>query len=336
MKNPFFSVVMPAYNASKYIKESIQSILDQSFDDWELVVVDDCSTDSTNEVVRRLMEKAGRIKLHRLPHNSGAAYIPRKEAILRSTGDYIVLLDADDFLEKDYLKKINARILQTNADILLGRMCVFVKYGVFKSYVPKPDFDMSQVIIGKQACMLTIDGWKIGFNGSSVRTSVFEDAFTKYDESFINMYADEMLTRKLLLCAEKVAFADASYYYRLNEESITNKFHVKLFDTLINNQKIKEIIISEFGENSPESAQMDRHIYHTAYQMILFYYTNRKCISDDQRKTILNKLYVAWNSFDRKNILNLGRRATFIKHLNVKGVLLAAHVYYMLKPILRK
>ncbi len=99
----FFSVVMPAYNAEAYIRQAVESVIAQTFTDWELVVVDDCSADSTPDIVEELALMDARIKFSRLDRNSGNAYKPRMRAILSSEGRYVVTLDADDYLEADFL-----------------------------------------------------------------------------------------------------------------------------------------------------------------------------------------------------------------------------------------
>lgn len=87
------SIVMPSYNAEKYIKDSIESVLNQTYPYWELLVVDDCSTDSTMEIVRRFNDD--RIKIFKNDVNSGAA-VSRNKALREAKGKWIAFLDADD------------------------------------------------------------------------------------------------------------------------------------------------------------------------------------------------------------------------------------------------
>ena len=94
-KKALVSVIMPAYNASGYIAESIRSVQQQSFEDWELLVIDDASKDGTSEIVEALRAEDSRIKLHVLPTNQGAGF-SRNIGIKAATGDYISFLDADD------------------------------------------------------------------------------------------------------------------------------------------------------------------------------------------------------------------------------------------------
>jgi teichuronic acid biosynthesis glycosyltransferase TuaG len=93
---PQVSVVMPAYNAQKYIAASIDSVLAQDFGDFELIVIDDCSTDATAAIVRGYVERDSRVRLITLPANRGAPAGPRNLGVQQSRGEWVAFLDADD------------------------------------------------------------------------------------------------------------------------------------------------------------------------------------------------------------------------------------------------
>ena len=98
------SVIMPTYNCGKFIAESIESILHQTVKDWELQIVDDCSTDNTKEVLQPYLEKYPNIHYYCLPENGGPA-VARTEALRRAEGKYIAFLDSDDLWLPDKLEK---------------------------------------------------------------------------------------------------------------------------------------------------------------------------------------------------------------------------------------
>ena len=104
------SIIMPAYNCEKYIGKAIESVLGQTYLNWELVIVDDCSTDFTAEVITDYIRKEQRIKYYRLDKNSGAA-VARNKAIEMSNGIYLAFLDSDDIWEINKLKK-QIRLMQ--------------------------------------------------------------------------------------------------------------------------------------------------------------------------------------------------------------------------------
>ena len=97
------SIIMPSYNTAEFISESIQSVLAQSYTDWELIIVDDCSTDNTDEVVRPYLSDE-RIKYLKNEKNSGAA-VSRNRALREAKGKWIAFLDSDDLWMPDKLSK---------------------------------------------------------------------------------------------------------------------------------------------------------------------------------------------------------------------------------------
>lgn len=101
--NDLVSIIMPSYNTAEYICESIQSVQAQTYPNWELIIVDDCSTDETDEVVRSFLADA-RIRYLKNEKNSGAA-ISRNYALREAKGRWIAFLDSDDLWSPEKLEK---------------------------------------------------------------------------------------------------------------------------------------------------------------------------------------------------------------------------------------
>ncbi len=95
------SVIMPSWNTSNFIAESIESVIDQTYENWELIIVDDCSTDNTDEVVAKFKDK--RIRYFKNEKNSGAA-LSRNRALREARGEWIAFLDSDDLWSPDKLE----------------------------------------------------------------------------------------------------------------------------------------------------------------------------------------------------------------------------------------
>ncbi len=102
--NDLVSVIMPAYNCEALITESIRSVQAQTYENWELLVVNDCSTDRTAEVVSALAEQDPRIRLLHNEENGGAS-LSRNHAIREAKGKWIAFLDSDDMWKADKLSK---------------------------------------------------------------------------------------------------------------------------------------------------------------------------------------------------------------------------------------
>lgn len=103
-EKPLVSVIMPTYNCAKYIAESVESVLAQTLEDWELQIVDDCSSDNTYEVLTPYLKKYPNIHYHRLEKNGGPQGA-RTVAMQRATGRYVAFFDSDDLWSIDKLEK---------------------------------------------------------------------------------------------------------------------------------------------------------------------------------------------------------------------------------------
>ena len=106
------SIITPTYNCGEFIAETIESVLRQSFEKWEMIIVDDCSTDNTKNVVKRYSEIDERIKYYKLEKNVGAAEA-RNYAMNIATGIYMAFLDSDDLWSEDKLDK-QIKFMETN------------------------------------------------------------------------------------------------------------------------------------------------------------------------------------------------------------------------------
>ena len=106
------SIIMPSYNCGRYVKETIQSVQAQTYQNWEIIFIDDSSTDDTIRIVSSLREKDERIHLYQNDHNSGAA-ISRNNALREAKGKWIAFLDSDDLWEPTKLEK-QVRFMEDN------------------------------------------------------------------------------------------------------------------------------------------------------------------------------------------------------------------------------
>ncbi len=105
MERPFFTVVMPAYGVEKYLKKAVDSIRNQTFEDWELIIVEDGSPDRTGELADRLAGKDSRIQAVHHEKNKGLSEA-RNTGIRHAKGKYIWFMDPDDSVEKSLLQDV--------------------------------------------------------------------------------------------------------------------------------------------------------------------------------------------------------------------------------------
>ena len=114
-EEPLVSVIIPVFNAERFLRETIQSVLDQTYINWELILVNDCSTDGSELVARQFLEDE-RIKWINLKDNSGVA-MARNKGVKLARGRFVAFLDADDLFVRDKLKK--------QVEFMLEKDCAF-------------------------------------------------------------------------------------------------------------------------------------------------------------------------------------------------------------------
>lgn len=104
MEKPLVSIITPSFNSAKFIAETIQSVQNQTYQHWEMIIVDDCSSDETVSIIKEIANKDGRIQLIKLEKNSGTG-IARNTALEKATGKFIAFVDADDLWKPEKLEK---------------------------------------------------------------------------------------------------------------------------------------------------------------------------------------------------------------------------------------
>lgn len=144
---PLLSIVMPTYNRAKVIQHAIRSIIDQTVEDWELIIVDDGSTDNTEEVITSFADP--RIKYFKLEHSGNISYV-RNRGNEKATADYIVVQDSDDMSFPDRLEEIYRTFKETDADVVYhGWYYTFVDpyhNAKFRGVKPAQEFDKRHLL----------------------------------------------------------------------------------------------------------------------------------------------------------------------------------------------
>ena len=145
------SIIIPAYNAEKYLEAAIASVISQSDSDWELILVDDCSTDSTPTICDEAAQRDSRIHvIHR--NNNGGLSAARNTGLDAAQGKYIAFLDADDLLAPDFIRILKTALEKTGA---MFAACKAKKFGnkapVFDSYYSQ----RQTLVLDSQEALLT-------------------------------------------------------------------------------------------------------------------------------------------------------------------------------------
>lgn len=219
------SIVMSAYNTEKYIRNAISSCMAQTYDNIELIVVEDKSTDSTLEILNNLL-KVYDFTLIKHDVNKGAGQ-SRKDGIEVATGDYVITVDSDDTIEPDFIETLVKKAEETNADIVSGGITIIYSedYKVIKCFSEK-------ISTGFQKFKDYDEGKIVFLNNKIVRRSLYDKV------PYCNrIYCEDTPTIfPLLYYANMVAYADTQgYNYLQHPASLchrVNTFEQALFKAL--------------------------------------------------------------------------------------------------------
>ena len=213
-----YSFIIPTYNVEKYINQAIDSILVQEYENYEILVVDDGSTDGTINNCKKY--KDDRIKIINIKHCGVSA--ARNEGISNATGDYIIFLDGDDYLESFMLKELNNIINYKNPDCVIGMFNVVREDGV-NHYIYSENV-LKKNIVGKSQeevlhyiyrLRLIFTVWRFVVKTDIVKNQIF------FREGII--HEDEEWVPQMLLKCKKFCVMEKPYYnYRLRSNSIMN------------------------------------------------------------------------------------------------------------------
>lgn len=251
-ERPFFSIIIPVYNASAYLRKCLQCIVDQDFQNWETILVDDGSTDNSVDVAEEFIKSNSKFKLFKSSKNSGGAYVPRLRAATLASGKYLVCIDADDKVSSDFLKIQYKSITSLNADLVLTELWR-LQGSVCYKILPLESIDISKVWEGKDLVEHTLCYWKISMSGFALKRDVFLKADSQLsDKDKKSIFADELLSRWILFLSQNVVINNARYYYRYNEDSVTHTNIPRFIESkLLTCDSLIDMTAKTFGEDTP-------------------------------------------------------------------------------------
>lgn len=153
------SIITPVFNAGRYLEQTILSVLKQSYENWELLLIDDCSSDNSGSIIRKYAENDQRIIYHRLDRNCGAA-VARNTAISLANGEYLAFLDSDDLWMPDKLKSHLYFMKEKECTFSFTRINIIDSDNqVQKSHVPIPlkvnyDYLLKKTVIATSTVLI--------------------------------------------------------------------------------------------------------------------------------------------------------------------------------------
>ena len=241
-------VVIPVYNVENYLEECIQSVLNQTYTNLDIVLVNDGSTDASAEICDRFAEIDGRVRVFHT-ENRGAA-LSKNFGVTQALGEYVLFVDSDDIAEKRMVETLYRQVEETGADIVIGNYFLYDENdGQYKLYVLERDFCIeelsAQELIDRQA-------GKWHFNAS-----VFISPCVKLVKKqlllrvpFTNgrRFDDEATIHRLFIKSQKTIFVnDNLYIYRVRKGSImTSQFDLSWVQDILQvfSSKLADLLLA--------------------------------------------------------------------------------------------
>lgn len=273
MQNDKISVIVPVYNVKNYLRECLDSIINQTYQNIEVIVVDDGSTDGSSDICDEYSNKDKRVKVHH-KINGGAASA-RNLALSSATGDYLAFVDSDDYIDSkmfeimlEYLHKYSVDVVQCN------------HIDVYKNKLVDRIFNNETIeMSGKEYLERILYSWPFGMACNKLcKRSIFDGVY--YEEGHI--IDDEFFTYKGIMNADKILLVpDALYFYRKRRSSVMQSPNTQeriIFDTLDYLQKRRDNVIEKYPDLSKE--------YNNAFSEMLLILQKKNGNTDESRKVI--------------------------------------------------
>ena len=241
---PKISVILPVYNAEKYLRYTLDSVLGGSFSDFEIVAVNDGSSDSSLAILEEYRERDARVKVIDKP-NTGVSDT-RNVGIAAAEGDYIAFLDADDIYSPDYLERMHSVAEACGADVTV---CSYV---TFRG--DAPTFPTSENVEAKPTTIreLLDTGLMTPLWVKLVRKSIVVDNRISFETD--KCYSEDLFfSWKVCLASKSICMLDSRLYgYRLTSAGATCKFHDELYEKYKNAYESIRVFLREKGETAEE------------------------------------------------------------------------------------
>lgn len=282
------TVLMAVCNAETYLHESIASVLAQTMADFQLICIDDGSTDSSLSVLQHFAEADNRISVFVMPQNEGQARA-RNEGLKMAAGQYVCMLDADDTFSPDALDSA-VRVFEQYPDTDSVLFEVSKDWPDHSEPYPMPPFVS---LSGEEAFRLSLT-WQI-HGLYMVRRSLHQQF--PYDDT-CRLYSDDNTTRLHYLNSRMVRRCQGVYHYRQHAASATHQVSVRRFDYLRANESMREQLL-RLNQPTEVLSLYENHRWLNLVGICQFYHCYAKQLPPAERSYGLSELRHVWKTIDR-------------------------------------
>lgn len=283
---------MAVYNAQQWLSDSIGSMMNQTLRDWQLICIDDASTDGSLALLREWEKRDSRIEVIALTENGGQAHA-RNIGLERANGDYICFLDADDTFSEDALEQaVSVFELYEQTDCVLFQVKIVLN-GV-KTPHPSQTFE---VLTGKEAFNMSMDNWKI-HGVYMIRADLHRQY--PYDET-CRSYSDDNTTHLHYYHSREVRYCKGVYYYWMHSTSVSHQFSVRRFDYMRANESLKRQL-ERIGVSREILENYENRRWLILIDCYMFYHVHGAALSAEDRRYGLSELHRIWQTIDRSSL----------------------------------
>ena len=311
------SVIVPVYNVEKYIERCVESVLTQTYKEFEIILVNDGSTDLSGEICEKLRTKDHRIRVFHQENKGLSA--ARNRGLKEAEGEYITYIDSDDYVDALYLEILHRNAVLYEADIsVCGFQLAWESHKTKKRVRGSGDVNLysgrnaaAEIVEKNRSSMITAWG-KLYHH--SLR------ALLMYPEGKI--HEDEFVTYRVLYAAKKVVeTGEPLYYYFQRENSITNDTYSK--SRLDKIAALKESIV--FFEEQEDEEMRKYAIKRYLLSIQIAWYRVKKYLPDENR--ILKELKTEWSSVYRKNKDDIMEKSTLVDKVSILVYRISPTIY---------
>lgn len=281
---PKLSVVVIAYNNELYIEEALQSLYEQTFQNMEVVVVNDNSTDRTGDLINQFVKNKPNFKSIHLQKNSGGCSTPRNTGITNSTGEYLMFLDGDDWYTVDACEKMVDAIERTDSDFVAGQA---IRTNNYEIWYYSQIYSQERININiRQFKMLLFDSLSVN---KIYKREFLDKHKLRFPEGI--HYEDVLFTGKAYFLADSVSIIpELIYYWRVvedsNVKSISNRrYEFENFNNRIISHRYYDEFLRDIGAQHYQEHKNNRFLRHD-----LKLYTNDYLLFDENYKLRFHKL----------------------------------------------
>lgn len=266
MKRPFLSVIVPVYNVEAYVEECLKSILSQTFKDFELLLVDDGSSDKSGEICDRYADNDDRIRVIHQKNNGVSS--ARNTALTVSSGEWITFVDSDDYVEQDYFEQLIAPIRTSDEIDFTHGGCTNCdstghQTGIEQQYSFYHGDDKAYLL----------ENYRGLLPGKMFRSSIIREHHIAFDEK-VKVAEDLIFTTEYLTHVREFAFVEnTGYLYRRHSTSVTHSI-VRDYSEALRSYRHQKDAFSKFVEHYalPESSKRNAMLAREMFNTILLLY----------------------------------------------------------------